>query len=240
MRVVFVGASELAVLTAVRLVASLHEVVVIDRDRARIDEVSADLDCAFLHGDGSKPAILREAQPEVTDVLFCLTDHDQSNILAALVGRSLGFKRVVPLIKDLEFETICKELGLRDVIVPVETACRHLVDMVAGLDAIELSPALRGEARIHTYTLREAAPDGLAGLGLPERVRLACVYRGDALRFPGEHEALREGDEVVLVTDQETLAELEGRLAPLAPPASPAPPAPPEEEATPEVPPTEG
>jgi trk system potassium uptake protein TrkA len=45
------------------------------------------------------PNILREVNPEQTDFLFCLTDSDQANVIASLVGRSLGFKRVVTSIR---------------------------------------------------------------------------------------------------------------------------------------------
>ncbi|HAF56227.1 MAG TPA: potassium transporter, partial [Thauera sp.] len=55
MRAVFVGAGALSVTTARRLLERGHEVVVIDRDKARIEALSAELDCGFLHGDGSTP-----------------------------------------------------------------------------------------------------------------------------------------------------------------------------------------
>ena len=61
-------------------------------------------------------------------MLFALTDNDQANILASLVGRSLGFKRVVTKIQDAELEHICKELGLEDIIVPSRTIGRFLAE----------------------------------------------------------------------------------------------------------------
>lgn len=54
-------------------------------------------------------ALLREADPSRTDFLFCLTGNDQTNILASLAGRSLGYGRVVPKIDDPEFEHLCIE-----------------------------------------------------------------------------------------------------------------------------------
>lgn len=128
MRVVFIGASSLAVVTAKLMRERGEEVVIIEHDKDHIDALSEELDCGFLHGDGSKPAILREANPEGTDVLFALTDNDQANILASLVGRSLGFKRVVTKIQDAELEHICKELGLEDIIVPSRTIGRFLAE----------------------------------------------------------------------------------------------------------------
>ena len=74
--------------------------------------LSQELDCGFICGDGSRPAILREADPQHTTVLYCLTGDDKSNMIASLVGRSLGFGRIVTKIDDPELEHICLELGL--------------------------------------------------------------------------------------------------------------------------------
>ena len=131
MRAVFIGAGSLAMVTAKLIRERGEEVVIIEQDKERIDALADELDCGFLHGDGSKPAMLREANPEGTDVLFALTGNDQANILASLVGRSLGFKRVVTKIDDHEFEHICKELGLEDVIVPTRTVGRFLAERYA-------------------------------------------------------------------------------------------------------------
>jgi len=100
MRIAFVGAGELTVRSAELLIKRGHEVIIIENEEEKIDALSEILDCSFLHGDGSKPAILREVGPEQTDVLFCLTNNDQANLISSLVGRSLGFKRVIPSIED--------------------------------------------------------------------------------------------------------------------------------------------
>ena len=65
-------------------------------------------------------------------MLFCLTGSDQANIISSLVGRSLGFGRVVTKINDPEFEHICIELGLEDMIIPARTVGRHLAEMFEG------------------------------------------------------------------------------------------------------------
>lgn len=104
MRAVFIGAGELATITARQLLKSGYDVVIIEKDKERIDELSTELDAGFIHGDGSKPAILREADPAATDFLFCLAGNDQSNIIASLVGRSQGYQRVITRIEDPSYE----------------------------------------------------------------------------------------------------------------------------------------
>ena len=129
MRVIFLGATPLAVKTARALLDAGNEVVIIERNEERIKELHGQLDCAFLHGDGSRPDLLKQADPERTDVLYCITNHDQTNIIASLIARNLKVRRIVTLIEDEDFVPICRELGLEDTMIPLLTISRHLVRM---------------------------------------------------------------------------------------------------------------
>ncbi len=213
MRFVFVGSGSLAVLTGRMLAERGHEVVILERDRAMIDALQEELDVGFIHGDGTRPAILREADPEATDLLFCLTHDDQANIIASLVARSLGYRRVVTKIEDPELEHICVELGLADSLVPMHTVGRYLADMAEGQDIIEISDILRGEARIYSFRVREDQAVPLADLDLPTEARAICVYRnGEDFLFAEPDTRLRVDDEVVILARGGALKTLRERF----------------------------
>lgn len=214
MRIVFVGAGEIAVDTARNLIQKGNEVVIIEQDRDKIERLSDELDCGFLHGDGGRPAILREADPARTDLLFCLTNSDQANIIASLVARSMGFSQVVTSIQDADFEGICHELGLEKTIVPGRTISRHLVDMARGVDTLELSTILKDDARLFTFVARKEDAKPLSELGLPEDSRVICYYRKGRFSFAEHDIRLREGDEVVILTRSDRLADLRERWQP--------------------------
>ena len=211
MRIVFIGASALTLATAAALIRSGHDVVIIERDKAKIDTVGEDLDCGFIQADGTKPAILREANPDQTDILFCLTDSDRDNILASLVGRSIGFKRVVTKIENAEFMHICTELGLSDTIVPDDAMARLLVDMAIGEQPVELTTFVRDDARFFSFFIREQDAGRIEDLALPDRTRIVCIYRGSGFLLPEEGERLKDGDEVLVVTHKKNLAGLSKR-----------------------------
>lgn len=211
MRAVLVGAGSLTVMTAHILLERGHEVVLIERDKARVTALSEELNCGFLQGDGSKPAILREAGPKETDVLYCLTGNDQVNIISGLVGHSLGFPRVVTKIEDPEFEHICIELGLEDTIIPVRTTGLYLADMLEGKNPMELSTMIRNEARVFSFVARDTDQGAVAELALPEDSRVVCVYRDGKFIAATDDVKLKTDDEVVIVTHRKNLAALEER-----------------------------
>lgn len=211
MRAVFIGTSSLALITADLLLRRGHEVVLIEQDKEVITSLSTEFDCGYVHGDGSKPHILRELEPGKTDILFCLTGNDQSNIIASLVGRSLGFARVVPKIDDPAFEHICLELGLEDTIIPVRTTGLHLADLFEGLGALELSTMIRDEGRVFSFVAREEDSVPVGELDLPETTRVVCAYRQGKLLIPEDQTKLKPDDEVVLITHRKNIPQLEQR-----------------------------
>lgn len=214
MRVVLMGASDLALTIARMLLDRGHDVVLVEKRRERIDELSETLDAGFLLGSGSHPDVLRDAQPEKSDVLVCLSDDDDDNMLAALVGRSLGFKRVVPAIRDAAFLPICQELGLEDVLLPTRTMARHVVDLVTcGADA-DLAGFVGGNVRFFTFEVTEEHSPRCGDLDLPAGTRPIVVQHGDDARLCEADTRLRPGDRVLMVTRAEHLTDLRKRFPP--------------------------
>ena len=211
MRAVFIGASATSLATARMLLGAGHEVVLIEKVRERAEAVAKELDCGCLHGDGSKPAVLREADPEHSDLLYCLTENDQANILASLVGRTLGFRRVVCKIHDPELTHLCVELGLENVIIPAQTIGRHLAQMFEGHDPWEISAKIRGDARMFSFIVKEGEEARLNELDLPRGTRVICLYRKDRFLLPDDDTRLTSGDEVVLITESANLPKLAER-----------------------------
>ena len=211
MRMVFIGTGTLALATARLLLARGHEVIMVEQDRERIDEISKDLDCGFVHGDGSTPAILAETNPKKSDFLFALTDNDQTNILASLVGRSLGFSRIVTKIDDPEFEHICIELGLEDMIIPSRTIGRYLADLFQGMNLLDLSGVIKDEARIFTFVAHDNDEAAVHDLNLPGESRVICLYRNSKFVSVEDDTRIKTDDEVVIITHSKNLAALHER-----------------------------
>lgn len=202
----------MSVITARALIKEGHEVIIIEVDKEKIDRLSDELDCSFVHGDASKPGILSQVNPKDCDFLFCLTNSDQANIITALLGRSMGFKRVVPSIEDIELQQLCSELELEDTIIPVRTMSQYLENMVRGLDTVELSTFLKHGARFFTFVAgKKEKNNKLSELDLPEDTQVVFFYRDDRINFVDKETALKERDEVIILTHTEHLTDLEER-----------------------------
>lgn len=217
MRIVLLGASSVAETAAKILIERGHRLVLVDTDRERIDELSDTLDCSFLHGDGSNPSILHEAGPGETDVLVCMSDHDQANIIAGLVGRSLGFARIVTVITNSAYENICLELGLEETIIPVQMIGRDLADMVEGEDTMEFSSVIKGEAQVFKFLATRSDEGSVNDLNLPARSKAICYYRDDKFHLIDDDTKFEKNDEVIILTYRDVLPTLQERWKPQVP-----------------------
>lgn len=137
MRVVFIGASLLARTTTKLLLEDGHEVVIIEKEPDVIERYADEFDCSFLLGDGARPSVLEDVDPSATDCLYCVSNDDTDNILAAVVARSMDFGNVVVRVEDQELLPICEQLELDHVIVPDLQVARELIEFGKGaLDAL--------------------------------------------------------------------------------------------------------
>jgi len=211
MRIVFVGAGLMVLATADGLLRQNHEVIIVEKDKEKIDSLADQMDCGFLNGDGSTPAVLKEAGPEHTDFLFCMTNSDQVNIIASLVGRSLGFSKIITMISDQELNHICQELGLENTIIPTLTISRHLTDLVEGRDIHELSSMVRGDARFYSFIIGEDEENAVSNLNFPAKVRVVCYYRNGEFQIAEESTGLKKGDEVVIITHSKDIAAVKAQ-----------------------------
>jgi trk/ktr system potassium uptake protein len=212
MRAIFVGASPLTVMAAHRLIKGGHDVVIIEEDKERISTLSETLDCGFIHGDGSRPAVLEELSPGESDMLFCLSSEDQDNIIASLVAHTMHFNRVITKIEDPDFQVICTKLGLDDVIVPDRDVGERLADLVEGHDVADLSAAVESGIRFFHFVAREQDAGRIGELDLPGQARVIVITRGEESIIVGDDDELRQDDRVLVVAHHDDLEKLQERF----------------------------
>lgn len=200
MHISVLGASRFGVATVKHLIDTGHEVVLIDIDRARLDELSDGLDCAMICGDGTLPSTLRDAYGDGSDALVALTNEDDVNILAAMVGRSIGYERVIPQIVRTELLSVVDELDLGDAITPHESLARSIVSGLTQHSEVDTDLALHRELRIVSHFIPEKFDGKTVGdLDLGDNIRPVAHAGEDRETFADEDEKLAKGDRLILV-----------------------------------------
>ena len=209
MHVTILGASRFGVATAKQLIDDGHEVVLIDTDRDRLEELSDSLDCGMIHGDGSLPSVLRDAYGDGSDALVALTNEDDVNILASVVARSVGYERVIPQIVRPELLSVVEELQLDDTITPHDSVARAIVSALTQHSAIDTDLTLQRELRMVSHKIgADHAGQCVGALDLTDQTRPIAVVRDETETLADPEFELQEGDRVIFVTARDSASEL--------------------------------
>ncbi|NYT05571.1 MAG: TrkA family potassium uptake protein [Methanomicrobiales archaeon] len=209
MRVIIVGASPLGVNLAQRLIKKGNEIILIERDPVRAESLAESLDCTVISAEGTRPDILEKAEIDKANAIVACTDHDQDNILIALIARTMNVPEIIIRTDDVQFLAVAKKLGFRHVVNPPQTTSIIISDALRGLDTIELSTLIRGDARFRGVIVGEkVAKMRLSEIPLPKGYAYVGVYRQDALLLAAEDPVLAAGDEVLAVSITEKEEDL--------------------------------
>jgi trk system potassium uptake protein TrkA len=138
--VVIVGCGRLGSHLANQLSHVGHSVVVIDKDDATFNDLSADFSGFRVQGDATQMAVLKEAKLKRADVFFATTHEDNVNLMVAQVARKVfQVPHVLARVFDPRRQQVFDRLG-------IETICPTSVAAEMFLLSVASDRAARGEA----------------------------------------------------------------------------------------------
>ncbi len=136
MHIVIAGGGEVGGELA-RTLEKAYEVVVIDRN-PEVRERLAHLDVKVVVGGATDPDTLREAGVDLAEVFIAATDSDEVNLLASLLAKGLGAKRVLCFVGKGGYVDVLADprtaeiLGTRidRVLWPQRALAREIVEVI--------------------------------------------------------------------------------------------------------------
>lgn len=196
-RVTIIGGGDVGLRLAERLDAlKSFELRIIEHDQERGQLVAARLERALvLNGDGTDLELLESEDIGRSDVLVSVIDNDAQNLLASLLGRQLGVRRIITRVSRRRNLRLFERVGI-DVAISARGAAVDSVLHQIGGGAVRLLAVLeQGAGRIlelevpASYTaraLRDVAPPRDSIVGAILRDGHPIVPRGRDQIFAGD------------------------------------------------------
>jgi len=210
MKVVVIGMGEVGAYITEVLAKDRHDVLAVDLNSARIEQISERMDVATLKGYGANPRTLRLASVDQADLVVCATDSDEVNLIAALASKRLGATRTVARIQSGEYEDKLSEdeeglhygmFGIDMVVNSHILVAEEMFDIARSHGALDVHMFANNKIELAEVEL----PDDSAVLGiplkdlqLPDQTRVGAVIRGDRLFVPRGEDTLEAEDRVYL------------------------------------------
>lgn len=206
MRVIILGASRFGAAIAERLIEADHEVVLIDKDRDRLQKLAETVDCGMVEGDGTLPSVLRDVFRDEDDAFIAVTNASDDNILASVVARSVGFGRVIPQITSMELMDVCEELDLTEAINPHATVAESICTGLEDRTEVDTDATLHNELALKRVSVPEAmVGKRVADVDLPEGTRPIAIIRDETEHFAEADRELKLNDFLLIVAERDGL-----------------------------------
>ena len=93
MKIVLVGGGKVGFALCRSLVAEKHDVVLIEQDEAVLNHIVSRFDIMGLLGNGADFAILEQAGVQECDIFIALTEHDEVNMISAVLAKKWALKK---------------------------------------------------------------------------------------------------------------------------------------------------
>ncbi|MFC6953090.1 Trk system potassium transporter TrkA [Halorubellus litoreus] len=220
MRIVVVGAGEVGSNIAASLSAD-HDVVVVERDPATVEELTYSMDILALEGDGASRETLREAGVEDADLLVASTDSDETNLVVCGTAKTLGDPLTIARVRNIELlDTWQASQGAFDVDVMVSTdllTAQDIVRVIGVPGALDVDPFASGLVQVAEFQVpaeSDVAGRTVADADRFESLTFAAVVHDGEVSIPRGDTVLEAGDKVVVIGTPAGVQAFSGTVAP--------------------------
>ena len=214
-RVIIAGGGNIGLRVA-RQLEGRCVVKVIDHNRDRSENIAGRLGPSLiLHGEATDEDLLLQESIEETDLFMALTSDDEDNIMAALLAKKLGCKRVLAIVNRRAYADLIQSGRIDIAISPAMVSIGNLLTHVRHGYVAKVHSLRRGAAEaIELKALGDSKSSRVVGrciseLPVIEGATIAAVVRhlepmeDEAV----EHGTSRQGRGEVLIAHRDTRIE---------------------------------
>lgn len=217
--VLLVGGFHEATSLANSLINRGYSVTIINENYSDCMSLAENNQLKVIHGDGSKPYVLDDAEAYVNQIAIALTQHDEDNlVICQLCKKKFNIKKTVSLVNDPQKADFFHKMGIDSVVCAINTIT-GIIEQLAFMDEMTtVLPIGQGNISIVEVTISQSAPSvgkKIWEIDLPEEVIIGCILRGESSMVPRGDTRLLTGDILVLISSKENqipaIRELTGR-----------------------------
>jgi len=217
---IVVGAGKLGYSIARLLSEEDYDVTVIDKDEKRIQNVQDRLDVNAICGNGASIAVLEEADITNAKLLVAVTESDEVNMIACMLGKQVGVERTIARVRNpeyLEDNRVNKTLvsGIDLIINPEMVTAREIAKLIEIPEALDVVYYAKGKIMLIEIPIHQGTPvegSKIESLRLDRPFLIAAISRKGKVIIPSGKDQLLAGDIIFLLARTEDMAKVEHYL----------------------------
>lgn len=212
MKIILIGGSKLAYFLAKQFASKNYFTTIINADLEEAKILSRTLKATIIHGEGSNPTTLSEANAYQADVVLSLTSHDEDNLIACQIAqKEYGVPRTIALVNDPENQQIFEKLGITVAFSATQIIASLIEQQTASGDIQNLLPIAEGKVNVTEIALEHDNPvvgKTIDQVQLPSGTLIACILRRGEVIVPNGENDLQALDRLVVIGQPESYGQL--------------------------------
>lgn len=206
---IIAGGGKIAFYLAQLLIKAGTDVTIIEKNREKCEELSAQIpEATIICGDATDQKLLLEEGLDQAEGFAALTGVDEENILLSLYTDRVSKAKTVTVVGRSSFNSVINDMNLGSIIYPRLITAHHILRFVrafnpdADSEVETLYKLSDGKAEALEFKIK--SDTSFAGIPIMKlkfrpNTLIACIYRNHKVLIPSGQDELKAGDSVLVV-----------------------------------------
>jgi trk system potassium uptake protein len=216
MFVLVVGGGKVGYYLTKELIENGHEVVLMEKDRARADQIADEIGSVVVAHDGCEGKYLAEAGANRADIVAAVTGDDEDNlVICQMAKHHFDVVRSIARVNNPKNESLFKHLGVDEIISPTRMVLGSIEQDIPVHELLHLAALGGGELELIEAHLQAGSPAvgrATKDLEIPDGCSLFAYIRDGVANPLRPDTVLNEGDKVIAIGRTECESLLHGQL----------------------------
>lgn len=211
MYIIIAGAGIIGSQVAKLLIENQHNVVVIDKNKEVCEAIYNETGALTIYGSATRLKDLQKAGAKYANTLICMMGDDADNIASALLGRSLGIKKIIARVRKPDYRNAYKLSGVTTMVDVTEILLDKIIMETEDPIIKKVYSIRNGKANI--YAIKITSKSRVINMSIKDianhkKFPDECVFMGilkknQDFNIPKGNYILGENDLVFLVSKDE-------------------------------------
>lgn len=219
MKIVIIGSGDVGFDLSSMLSGEKHDVTVLDTEPSSLDRTTEHNDILAILGSGTSAVDLLKAGVNNADLVIAATSLDEVNMMASMMSKRLGAKKVIARIRNEEFlqsnsPILPSDMGIDVVINPELSVANEIVQLVKRSAASDVIDLANGQMQVIGIRIDKDSP--IVGISLFDYAarnsqidfRVVAIQRGGITIIPGGSERIRANDHIFVISLNENIKSI--------------------------------
>jgi len=206
MYIVIIGAGGIGKrLTEMALKEGKHNVIVIDKNQERCEEIARKYDAIAINADATQEETLDESEIKKADVLVTTTRDDAVNLMVVSLAKNKGVNHLVSVVNQEESKPMYMEKNVKMVKSPNIVMAEHLYKSIKHPTVEEYMNVGKFAEIFRIPIAQNSKFSGktIKNIGLPRKSLIVAIERNHKFIIPTDDVELFSGDKATILAHKD-------------------------------------